>query len=112
MNSTEKSKLLPCPYCGGEAVFESESECGTDFDYVVCTGCRARSDGYISGMASCAVEEWNARHLTPKQQHADEMYEMLDSLIATVKLGQCQNGQLLRYAKEIESLLAKARGEQ
>ena len=41
-------KLMPCPFCGGEAtIYHSDSKYG-DFYYVQCIFCKAQSKG-VSG---------------------------------------------------------------
>ena len=66
---SEKVKLKPCPFCGGEAVLKDdlwgESFC------VRCKRCRARTDSFITGLdgvpddeiaaQDMAREAWNRR---------------------------------------------------
>lgn len=52
---TEKTKLKPCPFCGGEAeLFE-----GYSLSHVYCINCDAQTDGLKN--AKRAVELWNSR---------------------------------------------------
>jgi Lar family restriction alleviation protein len=47
-------KLLPCPFCGGEAISDS---CGNH--WVRCTFCGAR--GSVGNTRKEAIEQWNTR---------------------------------------------------
>ena len=56
-----KIPLLPCPFCGGTAVFEHE----TMHSHVVCWNCKASSK-WFEYRGSCssdeqALEAWNRR---------------------------------------------------
>jgi Lar family restriction alleviation protein len=69
-NTTLDAELLPCPFCGGEAVFVDDSllnwKCGTygamtahRNHWVTCIGCFAQTDEYES--QSEAARKWNER---------------------------------------------------
>lgn len=58
------AELKPCPFCGGKAIL-NHGLSGTQFSYVHCTRCFAKtSDYYISTAHSSdrkAIEAWNRR---------------------------------------------------
>lgn len=51
-------KLLPCPFCGGEAKV-IENNCYTDIHSVMCKNCFSESDRYHT--QDEAIEAWNTR---------------------------------------------------
>lgn len=69
---TNKTELLPCPFCGGSADYYVSGLKG----YVYCTGCGARTDGsYTHSEPDWAEEEtrlWNQRVYPPEVQNAIE----------------------------------------
>lgn len=62
-----ESKLMPCPFCGGEAEKENDKdEQGTEYVYVGCQTCYARSDGWYlfegkENAEKVVSELWNRR---------------------------------------------------
>lgn len=60
----KKVELLPCPFCGGEAVIEHTSQYGNS-SYVMCVKCHARTTGYFDSKTETADERatnaWNGR---------------------------------------------------
>ena len=62
MESEKSFDLKPCPFCGGEADFETQlDETGLLWTYAVCQQCFAQTDG-------CESEEhaaicWNMRRV-------------------------------------------------
>lgn len=50
-------KLLPCPFCGGEAKVKVSWR--NEDTYVECRNCYSRTDGF--GLEECAIEQWNTR---------------------------------------------------
>jgi hypothetical protein len=55
---TEKTKLLPCPFCKGEAVIKRTGRKGT-WHFVLCTYCYSRTDDFL--IEYQAIELWNRR---------------------------------------------------
>lgn len=51
-------KLLPCPFCGGEAKV-IENNCYTDIHSVMCKNCFSESDRYHT--QDEAIKQWNIR---------------------------------------------------
>lgn len=54
-----KSKLKPCPFCGGRAIGGISSRNGFTFYQVFCTDCGCSTKEYSS--KDMAVERWNKR---------------------------------------------------
>lgn len=52
------NNLKPCPFCGNEAIFISESK-NSGRAYAVCTKCFAETKLYKN--ANAAIEAWNTR---------------------------------------------------
>ena len=48
------NKLLPCPFCGGEAKYDKSK----GYDYIICDECGARNFAFTKEQA---FNEWNAR---------------------------------------------------
>ena len=54
------TKLLPCPFCGGEAeMLTAESMNGGYLFGIMCNDCRSRGDVYDTEAE--AIEAWNSR---------------------------------------------------
>lgn len=104
------NELKPCPFCGGEAwqFIPSDVRMINKGCFVECKRCGVRTScGYPNGdTVDVSLLVWNTRALTPKQQCADEMYELLASLADT-----CLDEGHTAAMMEIKNLLAKARGE-
>ena len=59
---TEKGIVLPCPFCGGEAIIEYDSVAPFEYD-VVCGDC-----GVVRGISEdkkVVLREWNTRPAPP-----------------------------------------------
>lgn len=58
-----KNKLLPCPFCGGEATIDEEVAYSVDssYLYVGCKTCPARIPFDFSDFPEQIVEQWNRR---------------------------------------------------
>lgn len=116
-------QLKPCPFCGGEAeLISSEPSTANHNDGAVhsavacfCFGCKVMPYPKLWHVNdSEAISAWNTRALTPKQQCADEMYEILNK----VRLSQCMSRNEIEHSDllselhhDIEKVLAKAKGE-
>lgn len=51
-------ELKPCPFCGGEATFGTNS--GSGYEYIRCCRCKARTySGYKTQQE--AIQAWNSR---------------------------------------------------
>lgn len=60
MRDTEK--LLPCPFCGGEADFEEEDYSAHTYWRVICLECRCGTGGYCDNPGKKrAIDAWNKR---------------------------------------------------
>lgn len=95
-------ELKPCPFCGGDAYFGEEILCGELVEGVHCRDCEAVA-AWNSGTKESCINTWNTRSITPKQQLADEMFDMLEHLLNVENLWHDY--------KSIEDLLSRARGE-
>ena len=59
-NITKNGKLLPCPFCGGEAeTLTAESMYGGYLFGIMCNDCRSRGDVYDTEAE--AIAAWNSR---------------------------------------------------
>ena len=55
-------KLLPCPFCGGEAdIEEIPGSPYTDESYVYGVGCKECNIGWYEDTKEEAIERWNRR---------------------------------------------------
>lgn len=52
-------KLLPCPFCGGEAIYESHDKLG--FQRIRCTGCAVKTGYYAVNHGGNPAIDWNRR---------------------------------------------------
>lgn len=62
--------LKPCPFCGGNAVFDHDDN---GWNWIVCEACQASTNALVSAMDDCKpilAEHWN-RRATPTP-HADQ----------------------------------------
>lgn len=106
-------ELKPCPFCGGEAEFDwgSVVDLGSkshQYGDVSCKDCEAcfSVESVDDNMSDeDLISLWNTRTLTPKQQHADDMYKMLAYLIANNRLVYGEDDDAAN------ELLSKVRGE-
>lgn len=63
----ESEKLMPCPFCGRGAEIENgKDEQGTEYVYIGCQTCYARSDGWYlfdgkENAEKVVTELWNRR---------------------------------------------------
>lgn len=79
----QNDKLLPCPFCGGEAIQETgerivwydESE---EFECVHCTNCKASVEGKT---VEEVIKAWNTRK--PMERIAERLEEMFKYHSAT-----------------------------
>lgn len=55
----EKANLLPCPFCGGQAMCEKRNRNGHEYYTVVCHTCGISTLGYAS--AELSIESWTRR---------------------------------------------------
>lgn len=59
--------LMPCPFCGGKAVFDHDDN---GWNWIECTACGTSSNARVSAMDDCKpllLEQWNRR------QSSDQM---------------------------------------
>lgn len=57
----ERAELLPCPFCGGEAHFDSDDD---GWNWIECGDCRVATNHRTSAMDDCRpllAEAWNRR---------------------------------------------------
>ena len=99
-------KLLPCPFCGGEAIQEAGERivCYDEYEYfecVHCTNCKASVEGET---VEEAVNKWNTRK--PMERILDEL----------VNLKKCYLGEedavmkSMSFADYIQEIIDKAGG--
>jgi len=116
---THETKLLPCPFCKGEAeVFNrrngSNLLCQNDVDWwISCEDCGCQTCMHES--RDIAFETWNTRHtqdeLKRKADMADELIRVRDVLVSAMK-SDCGR-HLHQYGVENETLeVALAQAEQ
>lgn len=55
---SDPKKLLPCPFCGGEAYLEEILEY---HNYVHCTNCECEKGRFQTYKKSQAIKAWNTR---------------------------------------------------
>jgi Lar family restriction alleviation protein len=68
MSNTEQ--LLPCPFCGGEAVYFPQEYPDKTFHAVKCKNCYIVWEGHPT--KSAAIEKWNTRAALSPPQAVDE----------------------------------------
>ena len=95
MTDIQKSELLPCPFCGGEAEVEvavKRNECryyereDPDEYRIVCTRCGAcNSDRSFKDKAG-QIKAWNNRELTAREAKAVKALEWFASLSDKVSI--------------------------
>lgn len=89
---TDKEKLLPCPFCGGEAQVEdyeyrrqflnpTEGDCR-----ITCDGCMARSDVMRNedgdgDRVKAAIKVWNARYPTKREEKLRKALEHCNNVL-------------------------------
>lgn len=66
MSKTEETNLLPCPFCGGEAVVTRDNEDGNNGSKVECVKCWISTEEYQTKYEADAIKAWNTR--TPEGQ--------------------------------------------
>lgn len=84
-------KLKPCPFCGGTPELIDNNPCAVII-YVRCPKCKAMivrepenaEDTADKDAKQAVIEAWNTRKLTPTQEHADELYEGLTTVLDIV----------------------------
>ncbi len=76
-NNNELPALLPCPFCGGEAVWSIGMQGDAEFDYIECIDCAASGD--MEGYKDKALLHWNTRTDTTAQQRIEELEAILSS---------------------------------
>ena len=67
-------KLLPCPFCGGEAKFEINREMGGTQYQVLCTKCPTTVGRYWFWKKEDAINSWNTRK--PMQDIVERLEDM------------------------------------
>ena len=62
---SRKIELLPCPFCGGDAVLSHEYICGNSFSFIECVKCQSMSGRFVPcrlyNPDEKAAEVWNRR---------------------------------------------------
>jgi Lar family restriction alleviation protein len=80
-----KIKLLPCPFCGGEAIVVKTESCGR---YIGCWDCGGRTEEFETDYAGSAhdkaIAAWNRRagNDTNVATNADRIRSMSDEELA------------------------------
>jgi uncharacterized Zn finger protein len=73
----KKYELLPCPFCGGEAIISEN----TDFLWAECKDCHSESDFYSLEHRDRACQVWNSRISNTDKIALDEGEELLAETI-------------------------------
>ena len=81
---TEKGIVLPCPFCGGEAIIEFDSVAPFEYD-VVCGDCGVARG--ISEDKQVVLREWNTRLAPPVGRCRDCLWYLPTSKICKYSLG-------------------------
>ena len=70
-------KLLPCPFCGGEAMMVKTQKCGR---YVMCLTCEVQTveyeTDYIGSAYGKAIAAWNHRAQPAEPLTLEQLREM------------------------------------
>lgn len=99
MTSNEQSrKLLPCPFCGGEAFLDNKYEYDSNQPYgsrIGCSDCSCIIWGDKDVYPKDLIKEWNTRH-PPTAQSEEEQVNFLAKQI-TIFLGHGNNIGLAEF---------------
>lgn len=74
MNTEQERALLPCPFCGGEARFDSDDD---GWNWIECGGCQVATNHRTSAMDDCRpllAESWNRRAALQSQDREDAQW--------------------------------------
>lgn len=74
-DKTSDKRLLPCPFCGGEAVL-TKGLCELD-NYIVCVSCRTRTKFFNT--KGSAITAWNTRK--PMERILERLEEYRDDFV-------------------------------
>lgn len=122
VSAGEGAELLPCPFCGAQAVFVRDHDADGDFVAVQCTECGCGSGKHYPLMDDArpnAANEWNRRPAPPAPEV--EMEEDQDDARAMsvegamMRLAECENAQAERetlaalYDEGVSSAALRAR---
>ena len=94
-------KLLPCPFCGGEAKVQINTEMGGSQYQVLCTECPVTVGRYWYWNKKDAIKAWNTRK--PMEQiveKLDEALEILAQLAEQYKYSKSKYDQGKKFAYE------------
>ena len=69
-----QNKLLPCPFCGGEAVVLSYDNGFNNWFQVVCKECNVSQTGSDNWTKNNAIEHWNTRK--PMERIVEQLEEI------------------------------------
>ena len=100
------SKLLSCPFCGGEAKSSGERFENTILSWVYCASCGA-AGGYRHTEAE-AVEAWNTRQL-PRAFDSVETAQRVAELEAELSDAKAEIRKLERRGEYMVRQIAKAK---
>jgi Lar family restriction alleviation protein len=80
--SGNRSELLPCPFCGGEAELRDPHIPFSRLAAVYCNECEIR--GPLESMPDRAIAEWNTR--APNQPLSDSVVERVEAMLWQIKV--------------------------
>lgn len=101
---SKEIKLLPCPFCGGEAEIRHYEDYTKDFAsvykyYVECTECKAQSN--MKANTEDIIKDWNTR------KPIDRIVNQLEESVAYYKkYGDSDGLQYTAYESAIEIVKA------
>ncbi len=75
-----KQEFTPCPFCGTNEMLKVKSM-SHGISFIHCEFCGAVCSFCGNEKRKEAIQQWNARKLTPMQKAAPDMYEALSSFI-------------------------------
>lgn len=85
-------KLLPCPFCGGEAELV-----GDKYHWVLCKDCKGGSHAFEN--VEEAIEKWNQRK--PMQEIIERLEEELDYSIHNFKEDEVIYRKGIRFVRRV-----------
>ncbi|NYT81396.1 Lar family restriction alleviation protein [Alcaligenaceae bacterium] len=114
MNTEQKRALLHCPFCGGEAHFDSDDD---GWNWIECGSCRVATNHRTSAMDDCRpllAEAWNRRAALQSQDREDaERYRWLLEQAwfqeAFDRFDPDDGGSLPRFVSECARIIDRAR---
>lgn len=101
-------QLKPCPFCGGEARLDRDSSGWNKIKAKHSDNCPLHGNNLLtwsSGDDVPMVVKWNTRALTPKQECANEMREILLQIQTLGGLGVSMHRRIDKVLSELRESL-------